>query len=68
MFRLTKNTTIGELLQNVPEMAEVLTGIGMHCLGCPSSQRETLEQAAEVHGLDADELMDDLRGFMEEMV
>lgn len=67
MFRLTKNTTIGELLNHYPEMADVLTGIGMHCLGCPSSQRETLEQAADVHGMDADELLEDLRGFMEEM-
>ena len=48
-------------------MANVLTGIGMHCLGCPSSQRETLEQAAEVHGMDADDLVEDLRGFMAEM-
>ena len=38
MFRLTENTTIGELLQVCPEIAGVLTGIGMHCLGCPSSQ------------------------------
>ena len=67
MFRLTKNTTIGELLQVYPAMANVLTGIGMHCLGCPSSQRETLEQAAEVHGMDADDLVEDLRGFMAEM-
>lgn len=67
MLRLTKNTTIGELLKNYPEMAEVLMGIGMHCLGCPSSQMETLEQAARVHGIDEDELIEDLRGFMEEM-
>lgn len=67
MFRITKNTTIGELLQTVPEMADILTNIGMHCLGCPSSQRETLEQAAAVHGMDADDLVDDLKGFMEEM-
>ena len=67
MFRLTKNTTIGELLHVYPDMADILTGIGMHCLGCPSSQRETLEQAAEVHGMDADDLLEDLRGFMQEM-
>lgn len=67
MFRLSKNTTIGELLRVYPDMAEILTGIGMHCLGCPSSQMETLEQAAEVHGMDADDLVEDLRGFMQEM-
>ena len=67
MFRITKNTTIGELLQTVPDMADILTNIGMHCLGCPSSQRETLEQAAAVHGMDVDDLVDDLKGFLEEM-
>ena len=67
MFRITKNTTIGELLQTVPEMADILTNIGMHRLGCPSSQRETLEQAAAVHGMDVDDLVDDLKGFLEEM-
>ena len=67
MFRITKNTTIGELFQTVPEMADILTNIGMHCLGCPSSQRETLEQAAAVHGMDVDDLVDDLKGFLEEM-
>ena len=67
MFRITKNTTIVELLQTVPEMADILTNIGMHCLGCPSSQRETLEQAAAVHGMDVDDLVDDLKGFLEEM-
>ena len=48
-------------------MADILTNIGMHCLGCPSSQRETLEQAAAVHGMDVDDLVDDLKGFLEEM-
>ena len=37
--------------------APVLMGIGMHCLGCPASQMETIEQAAAVHGVDADELV-----------
>ena len=67
MFRLTKETTIGELLNACPDIAPVLTGIGMHCLGCPSSQGESLEQAAEVHGLDADDLIEELKGFMEEL-
>lgn len=68
MFRLNKDTTIGELLTTQPEMASILQGAGMHCLGCPSSQRETLEQAAEVHGLDVDDLLEELRGFMEAMM
>ena len=57
MFRLTKNTTIGELLQTFPDIADVLTGIGMHCLGCPSARGESLEEAAMVHGMDIDDLM-----------
>lgn len=65
MKRITKNTTIGELLQVDPDIANVLTNIGMHCIGCPSSQMETIEEAAEVHGLDADDLLEDILGFME---
>lgn len=57
MAEITKNTTIGEALIINPDIAPVLMEIGMHCLGCPSAQGETLEEAAMVHGLDADELM-----------
>lgn len=57
MAEITKDTTIGEALIINPDIAPVLTEIGMHCLGCPSAQGETLEEAAMVHGLDADELM-----------
>ncbi len=54
---IDKNMVIGELLQVKPEAAPVLMEIGMHCLGCPASQGETIEEAAVVHGLDADELL-----------
>ena len=64
-MRITKNTTLGDLLRMDPEIGNVLSSIGMHCLGCPSSQRETLEQAAEVHGLDPDDLVEDIKGFLE---
>ena len=64
-MRITKNTTIGDLLRMDPEIGNVLSSIGMHCLGCPSSQRETLEQAAEVHGLDPDDLVEDIKGLPE---
>ena len=57
MFRLSKDTTIGELLRTFPDAAEILTEIGMHCLGCPSAQGETLEEAAMVHGIAIDDLM-----------
>ncbi len=54
---IDKNTAIGELLREKPQAAEVLMEIGMHCLGCPSAQGESLEQAAMVHGIDADDLV-----------
>lgn len=57
MADITKDMTIGEALRTNPDIAPVLLEIGMHCLGCPSAQGETLEEAAMVHGLDADDLM-----------
>ena len=63
MAQITKDTMIGELLrdqEHIDSIAEVLVGIGMHCLGCPSSQMETIEQAAMVHGIEPQELVDRL--------
>ncbi len=57
---IDKTMTIGELLQTAPEKAEILLGAGMHCLGCPASQAETLEEACAVHGIDVDELIAEL--------
>lgn len=57
MADITKDMTIGEALRINADIAPVLMEIGMHCLGCPSAQGETLEEAAMVHGLDVDELM-----------
>ena len=53
MAKVTKDTMIGELLQIDEGVAPILLNIGMHCLGCPSSQMETIEQAAMVHGIDS---------------
>lgn len=61
MVELTKDMTIGEILQSAPEVAPLLMSVGMHCLGCPASQAETLEEAAMVHGINIDELMDFLK-------
>ena len=63
-MRLTKDMTIGQLLTLNPDIGAILTNIGMHCIGCPSSRNETLEQAAEVHGLDPDDLIEDIKGFL----
>ena len=64
-MRITVNTTIGELLDLDPEMKDVLAGMGMHCSTCAVGRRETLGQAAEVHGMDPDDLIEDLKGLME---
>ena len=61
---VTKDTMIGELLQIDESIAPVLLGIGMHCLGCPSSQMETIEQAAMVHGIDPDDLVEEINTFL----
>jgi len=57
MTEVTKDMTIGQILVEAPEVAPMLMSVGMHCLGCPASQGETLEEAAMVHGIDIDELM-----------
>mgnify|MGYP002995180262 FL=1 len=54
MTQVTKSTMIGELLQIDENIAPILLNIGMHCLGCPSSQMETIEEAAMVHGIEPD--------------
>ena len=56
-MKFNKDTRIGELLEIAPEKAEILMEAGMHCLGCPASQAETLEEACEVHGIDVEELL-----------
>ncbi|MBP3256031.1 MAG: DUF1858 domain-containing protein [Clostridia bacterium] len=60
MMKFDKDTRIGEILENAPEKAEILLEIGMHCLGCPASLVETLEEACMVHGIDVDEVLEEL--------
>lgn len=64
MAKVTKSMTIGELLQLDQNIAVILMRAGMHCLGCPSSQAESLEEAAMVHGLDADVLEAQINDFL----
>ena len=64
MAKVTKSMTIGELLQLDQNIAVILMRAGMHCLGCPSSQAESLEEAAMVHGLDADVLVAQINDFL----
>lgn len=59
-MEITKDMLIGELIRKKPEAIETLMRFGMGCVGCPSSQMESLEEAAMVHGLDLDRLMTEL--------
>lgn len=58
MAQITKDTIIGDILDIAPQTAPVFLSIGMHCLGCPSSRGETVEQACMVHGVNVDELLE----------
>ena len=57
---IERTTKIGELLEIAPEKATILLEAGMHCLGCPASQAETLEEACSVHGLDVEDILEKL--------
>ncbi len=57
MITITKDTMIGDILDIAPQTAPIFFSIGMHCLGCPSSRSETVEEACMVHGIDADKLL-----------
>ena len=59
-MNIEKTIKIGELLDQYPEKAQILLDAGMHCLGCPASQDETLEEACMVHGIDVDDLLNEL--------
>ena len=62
--QVEKDTMIGELLQIDTNIAPILFGIGMHCLGCPASQMETIEEAAMVHGIKPQDLVDEINKFL----
>ena len=63
---ITKDTIIADILKINPNAESVLMSAGMHCLGCPSSQMESLEEAAMVHGLDVDVLVNQINDFLGE--
>ena len=62
--QVNRDTMIGELLQIYRRIAEIHFGIGMHCVDCPASQMETIAEAAMVHGVNADELVDEINDFL----
>ena len=63
-MKITKQTTMGEMLEYDMGIAYILMQSGMHCVGCPSSIGESLEQACEVHGLDADEVLQSITDYL----
>ena len=63
-MQVTKETLMGELLRADINTANILMAAGMHCVGCPSSQMESLEEAAMVHGMDADVLVQQINEML----
>lgn len=62
--QITKNTLIGEMLQMDIGIASILMAAGMHCVGCPSSAMESLEEACMVHGMDADMVLKQINDYL----
>lgn len=65
MIQITKDMIIGDILEQAPDMAPVLMAAGMHCIGCPSAQMETVEEAAYVHGIEPDLLITRVNAFVD---
>ena len=64
MFVMLRDTQIADILELAPEVIPLFGEIGMHCIGCPSAQGESLEEAAMVHGLDAQVLEDQINDYL----
>lgn len=64
MLKVDKSMVIGDLIKLDENLIYILMREGMHCVGCPSSQMETLEEAALVHGMDPDVLVARLNEFL----
>ena len=58
MEKITKDMIIGDILDMDESTAKFFLDMGMHCLGCPASQMETLEEACEVHGVDIESVLE----------
>ncbi|MBO4765865.1 MAG: DUF1858 domain-containing protein [Lachnospiraceae bacterium] len=64
-MKINKDMTIGEIIRYDMDIVPILMGAGMHCVGCPSAQGETLEQACMVHGIDVDMLLEEINTLEE---
>ena len=65
MANVNKDMIIADILAMDATVAPILMAAGMHCIGCPSAQGESLEQAAMVHGIDADQLIDRINTYLD---
>ena len=65
-MEITKDTLIGEMLEQDMGIAYILMQCGMHCVGCPSSIGESLEEACAVHGLDVDTVLENIHAYQAE--
>jgi hybrid cluster-associated redox disulfide protein len=65
MFEITKETMISELLENAPQAMPVFQEIGMHCMGCALASDENIEQACYAHGVDADQFVQKLKAYLQ---
>lgn len=63
-MKVTKESIIGDVLDQAPDTAQFFFAIGMHCLGCPSARGESIGDACMVHGTDADELVRKINEFL----
>ena len=63
--QITKETIIGDILDIAPQTAPLFLSIGMHCLGCPSSRGETVEEACMVHGIQVEPVLEQVNRFIE---
>ena len=64
MAQIDKNMTVGDILDLDRETAVYFLNMGMHCLGCPASRGETVEEACMVHGVDADALVKEINAYL----
>ena len=65
MAKISKDMTIGELIAMDTNIIGILMGAGMHCIGCPSAQGESLAEAAMVHGIDPDMLIEEIQNYLQ---
>lgn len=64
-MEITRETLIGDVVENCPEAMPAFMDIGMHCIGCAMASGETIEQACAAHGVDPDEFLEYLEKFLQ---